>query len=164
MRNQGLALLETMAAVAMVGSFIAIIITMSSNLLGLLRTSKDNISASQSIQQRVEQLRLLSWAGINDPQRIAEDILAFPTPSSTGLAAPIETVTVSPWPAEAGFVPAKAVRDKGVVTVVSTNSNLMSRLLVRVDVSLTWSGFPKKRDRARATSFLVAHPGPSAKF
>src|SRR5687768_10727116 len=55
-RKKGLALLETVAAVAMVGSFIAILITMSSNLLGLLRTSKDNISASQNLQQRVEQL------------------------------------------------------------------------------------------------------------
>src|SRR5215204_5119334 len=115
MRNQGLALLETVAAVAMVGSFIAILITMNSNLLGLLRTSKDNISASQNLQQRVEQLRLLGWAGITNPQRIGEDILSVPTPSTQGISAPIETVTVSPYPEQSTVIPAKVVCDKGVV-------------------------------------------------
>ena len=163
-RKEGLALLETVAAVAMVGSFIAILITMSSNLLGLLRTSKDNISASQNLQQRVEQLRLINWAGLTNPQRLAEDILAIPTPSVDGLSAPIETVTVSPYPAQNGFVPAKAVCEKGVATVISSNPALMDCLLVRVDLSLTSSGFPKKRDRSRVTSFLVAHPGPAPKL
>lgn len=163
-RKKGLALLETVAAVAMVGSFIAILVAMSSNLLGLLRTSKDNVSASQNLQQRAEQLRLLNWAGLTDSQRLADDILAFPTPSIEGISAPVETVTVSPYPAETGFVPAKAVRGNGAATVVSSNPALTSRLLVRVDVTLTWSGFPNKRNRARTTSFLVAHPGPPPKI
>jgi hypothetical protein len=158
-RKTGFTLMETAATVGFVGVFIAVLITVSSNVLNLVRTAKDNISASQTLQQRVEDVRLATWGQIWNPTLMAAEIMGIATPSSAGLSEPIETVVVSPYPAKTGFTPAQLVRQNGVTTVVSSNPALKTERLLRVDFMLTWKGFPKKRDRARTASILVANRG-----
>ncbi len=155
-RTRGFTLLETMSAIGMVGAFIAILIVVSSSVLNLLRTSKDNVSASQVLQERAEQLRLTSWGQLTNASRLATDVLSSETASTSGLSTPIETVVISPYPAKSGFTPGKVVRKNGAATVVSSNAALENERIVRVDVTLTWSGFPKKRDRTRAATVLIA--------
>ena len=163
LRRTGFTLMETSIAVGMLGLFVGILITVSSNVLNLVRTSKDNVSANQNLQQRTEQMRVLTWTQVTDAEAIKTDFLFVSTPSVAGLTEPIETVTVSPYPAKADFIPNKVVRTSAGTTVVSDNPLLKDERLVRVDLTLSWSGFPRKRDRIRATSVLVARPGPSIK-
>jgi type II secretory pathway pseudopilin PulG len=161
LRKTGFTMMETSIAVGMLGIFVAILITVSSNVLNLLRTSKDNVSASQNLQQRSEQLRLMNWTQVVSADSMKTDLLFAPTPSVSGLSAPIETITVSPYPAKAGFIPAKVKRENGAATVITSNPLLKDQPMVRVDLTLSWSGFPRKRDRVRSTSILVARPGPT---
>lgn len=156
LRKNGFTLLETVTAVGMVGMFIAILIVVSSNVLGMLRTSKDNISASQTLQQRAEEIRMANWKQVTNAQWIATNILVDPTRSTEGLAETVETVVISPHPAKAGFTPGKIVRQNGAAAVVSSNPNLEFEHLIRVDLTLTWKGHPHKRNRARASSILIA--------
>jgi hypothetical protein len=161
LRKTGFALMETCTAVGMLGLFIAILITVSSNVLNLLRTSKDNISASQDLQHRCEQLKLLPWGHITDAQTIALEAFSAESASTAGLSTPIETVVVSPYPAKAGYIPAKVVREGGVAKVITSNAALESEPIIRVDLTLTWKGFPKMRNRVRSTSILISQPGPT---
>jgi hypothetical protein len=158
-RKTGFTLLETAAAVGFVGTFIAVLITLSANVLGVLRTAKDNVSANQALQQRVEDLRIASWGQVWDPTLMSKSMLATPSPSTAGLSQPVETVVVSPYPDKAGFVPAKVVVTNGVPAVVSANAALKNERMVRIDISLTWKGFPKKRNRARTATILMANKG-----
>jgi hypothetical protein len=158
-RKTGFTLLETAATIGFVGIFIAVLITLSSNVLNLLRTAKDNISASQNLQQRVEQLRIASWGKIWNGTLMASGILSAPTPSSAGLAEPVETVVVSPYPTVNGFTPTQVVRKNGVPTVISQNDALKYERMVRVDVTLSWKGFPRQRNRVRTASILMANKG-----
>lgn len=136
--------------------FLAILIVGSSNVLGLLRTSKDNISASQALQQRVERVKLATFSQVTDAQRFATEVLTEDTPSTVGLSAPVETFVFSPYPEKAGFVPVKVERAGGVTKVITSNPNLIKERVVRLDYRLTWSGFPNKRGRIREASILIA--------
>ena len=155
-RSSGFTLLETMVAVGIIGTFIAVLIVVNSNVLSLLRTSKDNVSANQMLQERAEQLRLASWGELTNAQKVATNILNADSVSGTGLSKPIETLVISPYPAKAGYTPEKIIRQNGVSTVVTSNAALVNERLVRVDLTLTWNGYPKKRDRSRATTILIA--------
>ena len=155
-RTNGFTLLETTAAVGFIGAFIAMLIVGGSSVLNLLRTSKDNVSANQAIQQRSEQFRLANWPQVTDAQWLKTNVFATDCMSTSGLSDAIETIVVSPYPAKNGYTPAKIVRQNGVATVVSANATLFQEPMVRVDYSVTWKGFPKLRARARVGSILIA--------
>jgi type II secretory pathway pseudopilin PulG len=155
-RTTGFALLETTAAVGLIGSFIAMLIVGGSNVLNLLRTSKDNVSANQAIQQRSEELRLANWPQVTDAQWLKTNVFSTSCLSTSGLSNAIETVTISPYPEKSGYTPVKVVRQNGVASVVSENAALFQEAVVRVDYSVTWKGFPKLRNRARSGSILIA--------
>src|SRR5688572_12940300 len=159
LRMHGFTLLETTIAVGILGIFLAILITGSSNILNLLRTSKDNVSASQTLQQRCEQLRLFTWGQVTNAQTIKDSILFAPTPSAAGLSETVETVEVAPYPPKPLFVPVKVVRNTSGATVVTANALLEKESMIRIDVTVSWSGFPRMRNRTRTTSMLVSKPG-----
>src|SRR5438309_1022385 len=101
----GYSLLEANIATAMVGSFVAALMMMNANLLGVIKTAKEAISANQSLEQRVEQMRIANWAQITDANYVAANFLNAPTDSAVGLPGVTETMTVSA-PANASLAPA----------------------------------------------------------
>jgi len=152
-------LIEVTVAIAMVGTFVSFLLATNSNVLGLLRTAKDNVSASQALQERVEQMRIANWVQITDAAYLKNTLFAANTNSTGALSTPVETITVSAHPARAGFATAQIVRQNNVTTIVSTNAALKDERMVRVDVKLVWKGFPRNRQRVRATTALVAQGG-----
>lgn len=155
----GFALLETIFAMGMIGVFLSILMVMSSNLLGLLRTAKDNVAATQTLQERVEQMRIANWVQITDANYIATQMMNSAAASTGTLDTTIESVTVSAYPAKTGFATAKVTRQNQQTQVVSSNSALKNERMVRVDIELGWQGFPKKRMRSRAATVLIAKGG-----
>lgn len=157
--HRGFSLLETAIAIGMVSLFVSALMVMSSNVLGLLRTAKDNVSASQALQERIEQMRIANWLEITDASYLAETLLATGTDSSGSLAITVETITVSAYPPKAGFASAQVVRQNNATQIVSSNASLKDERMVRVDLQLSWQGFPRKRQRLRATTALIAKGG-----
>ena len=155
-RQEGIALVESVMAIGLVGLFIAILIILSSNVLGLLRSSKDNMSASHALQQRIEQLRFENWRQLTDGAHLAAEPLALDVESTSGLSDRIEKFTVSAYPAKTGFTPIEVVRQNGATTLISGNPAMVDEDMVRVDVSIKWRGFPSKRDHERAATILIA--------
>ena len=92
-QTTGVSLVEAAVAVAMSGLFISTLLAMSSNALGLLRTAKDHVSASQALQERVEKMRIANWLQITDGNYLANTLLASASDSTGSLASPIETIT-----------------------------------------------------------------------
>jgi hypothetical protein len=160
-KTTGVSILETAVAVAMSGLFISTLLAMSSNALGLLRTAKDNVSASQALQERVEKMRIANWLQITDGNYLANTLLASNSDSASGLSNPIETITVTAYRAGGAepTVCAGAIRRNGATQIAVLNPALKDERMVRVDVSLTWRGFPRNRPRARATTALIAKGG-----
>lgn len=157
--QSGFALLETIFAMGMIGIFLSGLMVMSSNLLGLLRTAKDNVSATQTLQERVEQMRIANWVQITDASYIATRMLNSPADSTGTLDTTVESITVSAYPPKTGAATAKATRQNNQSQVVSSNAALKNERMVRVDIELGWQGFPKKRVRSRAAAVLIAKGG-----
>jgi len=157
--RRGFTLVETSVAVTLVGMFISFLLASSSNVLGLLRTAKDNVSASQALQERVEEMRIANWVQITDAEFLRSDLFSGSASSTAALSKPVETITVSAYPPKAGSVAAQIRRENNVTSVVSTNLALKDERMVRVDVNLTWKGFPRNRTRVRAATVLVAQGG-----
>jgi uncharacterized protein (TIGR02598 family) len=155
----GFTLIETTLAVGMLGLFIAMLLVMNSNILGLLRTSKDNVTASQALQERVEQMRIANWAQISSTDYLADTLLATGTGSSSALPDVTETITLRAYPLKAGSLPAQVVRWNNATRIVSTNNALKDERMVQVELEISWQGFPQKRRRLRATTTIIAKGG-----
>lgn len=160
-QSAGFTLLEAAVAVAIAGVFLSTLLAMSSNLLGLLRTAKDNISATQAMQERVERLRIANWLQITDASFLANALMATPSESTSGLGNPVETITVTAYRNGVAdpTVRAVVVRQNGGTRIVALNAALKDERMVRVDLDLRWEGFPRNRARQRATTTLIAKGG-----
>lgn len=144
----------------MVGIFLGAILLMNSNLLGLLRNSKETASASQALQERVEQMRIANWQQITNSTHVRTNILNTATKSSVGLANIVETMTISPYSGSiTNNTPLQVVRNGSTVTVNSSNAGLIDLDMVRVDLKVVWEGSPHRRLRTRMTTALIANGG-----
>jgi len=155
----GFTLIESVIASAIGLIFMSALMLMSSNVLGLLRTAKDNVSVNQALQERIERMRIANWVQITDASYLASTLLATDTDSTSSLSGVIETLTVSAYPAKSPEVRARVVRQNKVTSIILSDATLKDERMVRVDVELKWQGFPHKRQRIRATSALIAQGG-----
>lgn len=156
--NAGTTFLETAFAVGLLSVFIAILLTVGSNLLGLLRSSQANIAANQVLHERSELIHSVNWLQLTDASFLSTEFMSFDAESIGGLAKPVETITVSAYPPKTGMV-TQVVRKNGAATVVTSNPLLKNERMVRVDFSVEWQGAPKNRARSRMTSCLVSRAG-----
>jgi hypothetical protein len=154
-------LVEAASAVGLLAVFIAILVVLSSHVLGLLRSSQANISANQILHERMELIRTANWLQITDANYLATEYLKTNTKSGAELTNPIETLTISAYPEKPGMF-ARVVRDNHSTRVVTSNPLLKNERMVRVDLALNWKGFPN-RERSRMTTSLVSRAGSNKK-
>jgi hypothetical protein len=157
--HDGFTLIETTLAITMLGLFISMLLVMNSNILGLLRNSKDNVAASQALQERVEQMRIANWLQITDATYLSGTLFAAPCDSAGTLPGAVEKITVSTYPPKAGSKPTEVLRSSDGAQIIKSNADLKDEHMVRVDLEVTWKGFPRNRSRVRATSAIIAKGG-----
>src|SRR5205085_6487273 len=116
----GATFVETAFAVGLLGVFISALLVLGSNLLGLLRSSQANISANQVLHERMETIREANWLQLTDPGFLSTKYLVADAKSGAGLSHPIETLTVSAFPAKTGVV-TQIVRENHVTRVVTSS-------------------------------------------
>src|SRR3954470_23282477 len=92
----GFSLVENMLACMVIAIGLAGTYTLNSQTMSTLRMAKDEASASQVLQQRVEQMRIANWQRISSPTWLATGVLNAPADGSAGLTALNETVTITP--------------------------------------------------------------------
>lgn len=152
-------MIEVAIAIGLVGLFVAVLIAMNANLMGLLHSSSETVSASQALQERTEQIRAANWGQITNGDLLVKEIFTNANASLTGLGNAAETITVSPYPANSTIPPVKVTVKDGVAKVLSLNPSLKDQSMVRVDVNLTWNGYPKNRAHTRAATVLFSQTG-----
>lgn len=159
-QNGGFSLLEANIAIVltlitMVGSFAA-----NTNFLALLKSANHASAASQSVQERVEQMRIANWLQITDSNYLKANLISSPTASARTLPNCTETVTITPYPApETGSAPIKLVRSNGQVTVESANAALKKAAMVKVEWNLRWKAAAAEPVRSRSGTVLLAKGG-----
>ena len=141
----------------MVSTFVAAVMVMDANVLGLIKTGKETTSANQALQERVEQMRIANWVQITDASYVSTNLLNTATGSAVGLPGVTETLTVSSATSPS-LTPAKVTRSGNSVQVNTSNSALQNERLVRVDVKLVWNGMDR-RQHTRSTCALIAKGG-----
>lgn len=160
-RSQGFSLLEANLAVALTLIGLAGCFAANANLLGMLKAANQGASASQSIQERVEQMRTANWLQITDSNYLKTNFLSSPTASARSLPGCIETLTVTGYPPPvAGEGPStRLTSSDGQVAVLSIDTGLKSNALVKADWVVTWTVGGNQSLRTRSGTVLVAKGG-----
>lgn len=160
-RRGGFSLLEANMAVALSLMTLAGCFAANANFLAVLKSSNQAASASQSVQERVEQMRIANWLQITDPNYVKTNLIGSATASARSLPNCTETLTLSayPEPVSGGSTPTKLTRTGGEVTVISTNPSLKSTAMVKAEWTLAWKPSAAGPARSRTGTVLVAKGG-----
>ncbi len=163
----GFSVLEASIAGAIIMVFLTSLFALNSNMMHLLGSAAQAANASQSLQQRVEQVRLANWQQISDPAWVQSQLFGKMTDASVNLAGLKETITVSayyapssvaPNPNPGSFIVTRS--PAGAVTVSPAgfaSSALLSQEMLQVDLAVTWPGW--NRTRYRGLTTLVSRWG-----
>ena len=132
----------------------------NANCLGMLRSANESAAASQSLQERVEQMRIANWVQITDSDYLAAQLVASPTASARSLGDCTETVTLTAYPPPAGVSTSMTIRrTNGLVSVDSHAPNLKNSAMVKAEWTLSWTMAGKETLRTRTAAALVANGG-----
>jgi len=159
--NAGFSLLEANFAVAisiitLVGCFAA-----NASFLSVLKSANQSAAASQSIQERVEQMRTANWLQITDASYLQTNLMASPTASARSLPECTETITASAYPTPVSGVSTstKLTRSNNQVTLNSTDATLKTQAMVKAEWTLTWKPSSGQALRSKSGTVLVAKGG-----
>jgi len=148
----GLTLVEIMLAVLLVAGFFASIFELNAVCLRYVDATKESIAALQTVHDRCENLRNLSFADLTSTSYL-QTLLATAANTSDFCNKATETVKIRAYPG--GAVTQLTRTPQGTVTVDSA-SNLGSSL-VQVDVSTTWNMTLGGRARSEQTSTIISN-------
>ncbi|PYK31202.1 MAG: hypothetical protein DME57_04575 [Verrucomicrobia bacterium] len=144
---------EVLVAVLLLGVFCASIFELNAVCLRYIDASKESMSALQSVHDRCEVLRNLSFADLTTTSTI-QTLLAAPPNGSEFCKKATEVVKISAYPTPNG-VTQFTRSSNGTVTTNSTATSLGSSL-VQVDVSTSWNMLAG-RARSEQTSTIISN-------
>jgi len=156
-RLAGVTLVETMMAVTLVAVFFVSIFEVNGLCLHYIKSSKNNVAALQGVQDRLEQLRNLSFANLTSASYL-QSLMATPANGSEFLArSPTEIVTLSAYPApNASNTQITLSAGGSSATINSTDSNLVNAKLMRVNVTYTWTEVFGGRSRSEQSETIIS--------
>ncbi|HZR77592.1 MAG TPA: prepilin-type N-terminal cleavage/methylation domain-containing protein [Chthoniobacterales bacterium] len=149
----GMTFPEVMVAVLLLGIFCASVFELNAVCLRYIDASKESIAALQSVHDRCEVLRNLSFTDLTAADTV-RSLLANPANGSDFCKKATEVVKISAYPTANGVTQFTRATD-GTVTTNSTATSLGSSL-VQVDVSTTWNMLGG-RARSEQTSTIISN-------
>ena len=157
----GFSILEANVAVALTLISLAGCFAANANFLAVLKSAEQAAAASQSIQERVEQMRIANWIQITDVNYLQTNLVSSPTASERTLPACSETLTVSayPPPASGASSSTRITRTDTQLVVESADATLKDNAMVKVNWVVTWNPRSNQTARSRSGTVLVAKGG-----
>lgn len=156
----GFSLVEAVFACALVAVFFIGIFGLNSQCLLFANSSKELMSAGQSLQARMEQLRANNWATVTT----ASSVQTLFTPAVSGattLGAVTEVVTIYKYPPPANPTPTPIQLTRVsngsanvTPTINTTNATLTNGDMVRINLQWSWQSAPGGRQRSMAISTI----------
>ena len=144
---------EVMVAVLLLGIFCASVFELNAVCLRYIDASKESIAALQSVHDRCEVLRNLSFADLTTTNTV-QTLLATPANGSDFCKKATEVVKITAYPTPNGVTQFTRTSN-GTVTNDSTAASLGSTL-VQVDVSTSWNMLGG-RARSEQTSTIISN-------
>lgn len=153
----GFTLVETMMAAALVALSFVSIFEINGVCLRYIKSSKNNLAALQGVQDRMEQLRNLSFADLTNAS-VVQGLMATPANGSEFLArSPTEVMTFSAYPTpDASNTQITLSAGGSSATINSTDSNLANAKLVKINITYTWTEALGGRARSEQTETIVS--------
>jgi Tfp pilus assembly protein PilV len=144
---------EVMVAVLLLGLFCGSVFELNAICLRYIDTSKESVAALQSVHDRAEVLRNLSFSDLTTTATV-QSLLAAAANSSDFCKKATETVSIAAYPTPNGTTQFTRTPD-GTVTLNSTATGL-GTTLVQVDVSTSWNMLGG-RARSEQTSTIISN-------
>ena len=144
---------EVLVAVVLLATFCASVFELNAVCLRYIDASKESIAALQTVHDRCEVLRNLSFADLTTTSTV-QTLLATPANGSEFCKKATEVVKISAYPTPNGVTQFTRSSD-GTVTTNSTATGLGTSL-VQVDVSTSWNMLAG-RARSEQTSTIISN-------
>jgi len=144
---------EVLVAILLMAIFCGSVFELNAVCLRYIDSSKEAVSALQSVHDRAEVLRNLSFTDLTTTATV-QNLLASAANSSDFCKKATETVTIASYPTANGTTQFTRTPD-GTVTVNSSAASLGSTL-VQVDVSASWNMLGG-RARSEQTSTIISN-------
>jgi len=149
----GMTFPEVLVAVLLLATFCGSVFELNAVCLRYIDASKESIAALQSVHDRCEVLRNLSFTDLTTTATV-QSLLTNAANSSDFCKKATEVVTISAYPTANGSTQFTRTPD-GAVTLNSTATSLGSTL-VQVDVSTSWNMLGG-RARSEQTSTIISN-------
>jgi len=144
---------EVLVAVLLLGIFFSSIFEVNGVCLRLINANKQSVAALESVHDRCEILRNLSFTDLTNVSNV-QNLMAIPANASDFCKNATEVVKISAYPVANG-VTQFTRQPNGVVTNDSTATDL-GNALVQVDVSTSWVTLGG-RARSEQTTTLISN-------
>jgi len=137
--ESGATIVEAIVAAACLITFFVGLFAISSKTLLLLRATGQQAAATFCVEQRVEEIRRLTWAQLTDGAYLRDNVFnSVPGAASTvpGLS---ERLTISEYPtASTSTVVVRTAA--GAASVQSSNTALANAKMLRIKTLISWPG------------------------
>ena len=157
--TSGFSLAEAVVALGIAVLSVTGAMQINSHQLRLVKSVRESSAASQTMEERVEALRIATWRQITDASYYTGTYFAARPKSVAPLDRYIERVTVSAWPpSKTGALLAVEKHQNEVARVAKRQGDIASERLAKVDVRITWRG-KDNRERVRELCTIVSNGG-----
>ena len=134
----GFTIAEVIVAAACLGVFFLGMFAISGQVVRQLRASGQQAAATFCLQQRMEELRRLTWGHLVDGAYVRDNVFNASSITSSNLPGLAEQITINVYPT--ATTPTTITRSNaGVATLVTSNSALTNASMIRVDAQITWN-------------------------
>jgi len=157
-RTEAFTLIDCVFACGILAFALGAVFTVNGYGLQELRVGRDEMTSSQVLQQRIEQLRIANWQRITDPVWIRDNILNVAADGSYTLGNLTETVTITPFNS-AVTASNTFTRANYLAAASGSNQNFALQNTISVKWALSWNGVPKNRVHRRETVVVLAKGG-----
>jgi hypothetical protein len=151
---RGTTLPEVLVGMIILATFFASVFELNAVCLRYIDATKESVAALQSVQDRAEMLRNLSFTDLTDTT-VVENLMATPPNASPFVEKATETVKISAYPIPNGVTQFTRFPN-GVVTRNSVATDL-GKELVKVDVKVAWTLTLGGRLRSEETTNLLSN-------
>lgn len=158
-RTGGFSIPEAVVALGIGTMSLGSAMLLNAHELRLVKATREAGSASGTVEERVEQLRIANWRQMTNANYLASTVFATQPKSVAPLDNVRENITVSAWPDPTVCQPLAVVKGKnGPATIVSTGTGLADQKLAKVDVTITWRT-RDGRDRVKELTTIISNGG-----
>ena len=133
----GATLAEAIVAAGALMMLFAGLFALSAYTMRLLQSNREQSAATFCLQQRIEQMRRLTWAQVTDGAYLRDNVLNSAADATASLQGAAEQLSVNAYPTAttANLITRPA---GGPASLQTSNTSLASATAVRIDASVTW--------------------------